>query len=731
MDNPRFNAVQTSGERDISLTQDIEAFSSAECFGVRIFNRSTMQKMLPPEIYNNVVLAMEGKEKINEEFADPIAVAMKEWAVGLGATHYCHWFQPLTGASAEKHDSFIEWSTSDSIVEKFSGKQLVQGEPDASSFPSGGLRTTFEARGYTGWDPTSPVFVWQAGDGITLCIPSVFFSWTGAVLDNKIPLLRSDKKISDATLRLLKLTGIKASTVYSTLGTEQEYFVVDKALKNLRLDLVMTGRTVVGAPPPKGQEMQDHYFGTVKDRILCFMHDVEEKALELGIPLKTRHNEVAPAQHEFAPVFEKASIAIDHNILLMELLRQVAFSHNLSCLLHEKPFNDFNGSGKHCNWSLSTDTGVNLFDPTETPENNLHFIVLLTAVVHGIHKHAKLLRASIGTATNDFRLGGHEAPPAIISIYLGKELEELLSSLEKEGTLPKGKGKAKYDLGLHVTPELSQDNTDRNRTSPFAFTGNKFEFRAVGSYSSPVMPVTVINLVVAESLNAILEEIEEVVGVNHKLTDKELLENILPVLRKFVTESKEIRFEGDNYSGDWVVEAKRRGLPNIEKAIYSYDTLKDEQTIKLYEGVLSKEELEGRYEVLCENYANIVNIEVKALLEIFSTQIFPSGVKQQKLLSETILSTKKVLGESAATHGQELCLEELSELLNKGLVIRNEMQELLEQTLILSHFDCAKKHCEVLSPKGLELREVCDRLEILVDDAIWPLPKYRELLYIV
>lgn len=728
MNNPRFRALAASGERDISMKQGVETFKSSGCFGKRVFNRSTMQKMLPREIYDNIVAAMEGREKIKEEYADPIAVAMKEWAVGLGATHYCHWFQPLTGAAAEKHDAFIEWESNDDVIEKFTGKQLIQGEPDASSFPSGGLRTTFEARGYTGWDPTSPVFVWKAGDGITLCIPSVFFSWTGAVLDSKIPLLRSDKKINDATLRLLKLTGVQANSVYSTLGTEQEYFVIDRALRNLRPDLVMLGRTVIGALPAKGQEMQDHYFGTVKDRILCFMHDVEERALELGIPLKTRHNEVAPAQHEFAPVFEKASMAIDHNILLMELLRQVALQHNLYCLLHEKPFHNFNGSGKHCNWSLSTDTGINLLNPTDTPENNLHFLILLTAVVYGVHKHSTLLRASIGTATNDFRLGGHEAPPAIISMYLGEELEELLNSIESE-TGPvrgKGKGKSVYDLGLHVSPELNQDNTDRNRTSPFAFTGNKFEFRAVGSMSSPTMPITVINLIVAESLNEIMDDIEQVVGGGEPNLD-----SIIPILRKYVIKSKNIRFEGDNYSADWVREAESRQLPNIEKSIYSYKSLLSPATVKLYEGVLTQEELNSRYEILCENYANILSIEAKVIIELFETQVLPAALKQQKLLAKSILVTQEALDESAVLEEQKKSLRGLTELIAKGISIKEVIKSKSAHADQLDNGSKAEEHCSQVFPYCSELRDVCDRLEQVIDNAVWPLPKYRELLYVV
>lgn len=669
---------------------------------------------------------MEGREKIEERYADAIAQAMKEWATSMGATHYCHWFQPLTGSAAEKHDAFIEWDSEDAVIEKFTGKQLIQGEPDASSFPSGGLRSTFEARGYTGWDPTSSVFVWKTADGIVLCIPSVFFSWTGDVLDNKIPLLRSDRKINDATLRLLKKTALDATSVYSTLGAEQEYFIVDRALRNLRLDLVMVGRTVVGAPPPKGQEMQDHYFGSVKDRLICFMHDVEERALELGIPLKTRHNEVAPAQHEFATVFEKASLAIDHNIILMELMRQVALHHNLSCLLHEKPFHGLNGSGKHCNWSLSTNHGVNLLDPTDAPENNLHFLVLLTAVVHAVHTHAKLLRASIGSASNDLRLGGHEAPPAIISMYLGSELDHLLNSIES-GLLPKrGKGKGVYDLGLGVSPDLKQDNTDRNRTSPFAFTGNKFEFRAVGSSASPTMPITVINLIVAESLNKIMDEIDEVTG--DKLLD---FDTAIPILRKYIIESKNIRFEGDNYSEEWVQEAERRGLPNIEKSIDSYDAFCDEKTVKLFEGVLTKEELVSRYDIESETYANILQIEAKVIVEIAETQVLPAALKQQKLVAKSLSLAKSLLSDDALFGEQEKLLCELTKQIAEGISLIRSIKEVLRREEVSELRQKCKAYAEEMLPLCRKLRVFCDSMESSVDDTLWILPKYRELLYLV
>jgi len=729
--NPRFEAMKKANVFDFQSSDEKNAISS-ESFGARVFNRSVMQKMLPVEIYKNVLNAMEGREKIKPEYADPIAVAMKEWAVNHGATHYSHWFQPLTGAIAEKHDSFIDWNAADQVIEKFSGKQLLQGEPDASSFPSGGLRSTYEARGYTGWDPTSPVFLWIAGDGVTLCIPSVFFSWTGDVLDSKIPLLRSDKKINDAVLRLLKLTGISARYVYSTLGAEQEYFVIDRALRNLRPDLVLQGKTVFGAPSPKGQELQDHYFGVVKDRILSFMHDFETAALQLGIPVKTRHNEVAPAQHEVAPVFEKASAAIDHNILLMELMRQVAVKHGLSCLLHEKPFHGLNGSGKHCNWSLSTDAGINLLDPTDTPENNLHFLILVAAIMHAVHRHSALLRASIGSAANDFRLGGHEAPPAIISIYLGKELENILDNIEATGAHKRSATHTKYDLGLPLFPDLKKDSTDRNRTSPFAFTGNKFEFRAVGSSANPAFPITVLNTIVAESLNEILEEVEANLGKAGKgaPSKKALLEAAIPAIRKSLKSSKNIRFSGDNYSHEWEVEAKRRGLPVIKKSVEAFEALKMPSTIKAFDGILTKHELESRYEISNETYSLTMNIEAKLMLDIFNTQILPAAMKQQQAMARSIEKYMDVTGDKKALPEQMALLKQLGSLIEQAIKLSKALGVAREQAEKLKA-SSSKAFCEKVEPISSEFRDVVDTIETMVDDELWPLPKYRELLFMV
>ncbi len=721
--SPRHIAVHEASKHSSINTEPCNIISS-ENFGSHVFNRDTMQKMLPKEIYKNIIRAQEGHEKIKTEYADSIAEAMKEWAISMGATHYTHWFQPLTGSSAEKHDSFIEWSAPGQVIEKFSGKQLVQGEPDASSFPSGGLRSTYEARGYTGWDPSSPAFIWKGGDGITLSIPSIFFSWTGDVLDNKIPLLRSDRKINHAALRLLQLTGIPATHVYSTLGCEQEYFVIDRALRNLRPDLLLLGKTVIGAPSPKGQELQDHYFGAVKDRILSFMLDFETAALRLGIPVKTRHNEVAPAQHEVAPVYEKASTAIDHNVLLMELMRQIAAKHKLACLLHEKPFNGLNGSGKHCNWSLSTDSGINLLDPSDTPENNLHFLILITAILHAVYQHSALLRASIGSAANDCRLGGHEAPPAIISVYLGEELDAVLESIEKKGNHARESKKGKYDLGLPVLPDMTKDNTDRNRTSPFAFTGNKFEFRAVGSSASPALPITVLNAICAESLHLMLDEIEKSLNHNPNPSREVLLEVAIPVIQKYLKISKPIRFNGDNYSKEWEKEAKRRGLPNLHKSPYAFEALKQGSTSKVFEGILTKNELQSRYEILTEHYCHTINIEAKLMLDMFRTQILPIAVKYQKEWSESIRQTQEILGKRSCKRQIRL-LDDFNQTIERAI----DQAEFLERER--SKASTVRDFADRVIPACQALRKEVDKLETEVDDTLWVLPKYRELLFMV
>ncbi len=662
--------------------------------------------MLPQEVYENVILAIDRRDPIEPKYADAIAVAMKEWAVGHGATHFCHWFQPLTGATAEKHDSFLQWQGPDQVVEKFNGKQLIQGEPDASSFPSGGLRSTYEARGYTGWDPTTPPFIWKAGDGVTLMIPSVFFSWTGDVLDNKIPLLRADERLNRVVLRLLEKTGTEAGRVHSTLGWEQEYFVVDRELRNLRPDLVISGRTLFGAPPAKGQELDDHYFGAINDRALCYMQEVEDHALELGIPLKTRHNEVAPAQYEFAVVYDKSSIGVDHNILMMELMRQVARKHGLACLLHEKPFAGINGSGKHNNWSLATDTGINLLNPTDEPENHLRFLFLLVAVLSGVHKHADLLRASVASAGNDHRLGANEAPPAIISVYLGDQLEEILDNLEKQKKTKRSEEKRGYDLGIPIIPHLPRDLTDRNRTSPLAFTGDKFEFRAVGSATSCALPITTMNIIVAEALEEMLDE----------LGDGPFAEEGVEVIRKRIVKSKPIRFNGDNYSSGWYREAERRNLPNVAKSLHAFRAYQTPKAVAAFKGVLGKEELESRVEVFTEHYAKSARIESRLMLEIFHTQVVPAALKTLNLFPAE--RSKPV----AAFAGR------IESALDKALTKATRLERLVQQGDKLSHQAAADHYCDKVLSVCSQLRSFVDELELVVDDTEWPLPKYQELL---
>ena len=727
----RVKAAEIAGLRSENHhpRSDLLLGAASAAFGSHVFSPSVMKEILPAKVCANVFRAMEGLEKIRPEFADAIAVAMKEWAMGLGATHYTHWFQPLTGAAAEKHDSFMEWQTDDSVIENFSGKALLQGEPDASSFPSGGLRTTFEARGYTGWDPSSPAFVWSAGDGVTLFIPSVFFSWTGEILDTKIPLHRSSARIEKAVLRLLKLCGIETNHVHSTVGAEQEYFIVDRALRNLRPDLVMAGRTVFGAPPPKGQELQDHYFGSVKDRILRFMRDFEASAIRLGIPVKTRHNEVAPAQHEITPIFERAAPAVDHNIILMELMRQIAIKHELSCLLHEKPFAGLNGSGKHINWALSTDRGLNLLDPS-LKGNNLPFLTLLTAILHAVWRHPTLLRASIGSVDNDFRLGGHEAPPPVMSVYLGAELEGVLRDIEKGFGQIKPAAKGKYDLGIPVIPELPRDNTDRNRTSPFAFTGNKFEFRAAGSSASVAGPVTVLNLIVAESLEAMLDEVEKSVGQGaKKLSSKKQAELFLPVLKKYLSRSRHIRFSGDNYSDGWLKEVAKRKLPNISDSLEAFEAYKAPSTKKVFDGILGSAELKSRYEISVEQYALKLNIEARLMTDIFLTQALPAALRYQERVAKSILAKKQVIKGKVGV--QEKLLKELSENIDEAMTLCDELKKRREAAAKLPMSRQAKAYRDRVAPLGEKLRCAVDHLESLVDDTLWPLPKYREMLFLV
>jgi glutamine synthetase len=699
-----------------------------DIFACRVFNQEVMEKMLPKNVCENILNAKNGYDQIKLEYADIIANALREWATSLGATHYTHWFHPMTGMIAQKHDSFLEYKKEGEITEKFSGKQLLQGEPDASSFPSGGLRSTYEARGYTIWDPTSSPFIWESEGGLTLCIPSLFFSWRGDVLDNKIPVLRSDNEINEAVLRLFNITKTKGSRVFSTLGIEQEYFIVDRRLRNLRPDLVILDKTVYGAPPPKGQELEDHYFGSVKKRVFAFMRDFEQAALCLGIPVKTRHNEVAPAQHEITPSHERSSISIDHNILLMELMKQIAIKHDLACILHEKPFSYVNGSGKHNNWSLITDSGVNLLDPTSNPEKSLNFLVIMSAVLHAVHEHSVLLRASVGSVGNDYRLGGSEAPPAIISVYLGEALEELFNSIESQ-TEYRGYLENKLDFSLPNIPQIPRDNTDRNRTSFLAFTGDKFEFRAVGSSSNCSFPLTVMNAIVAESLNKIIDEIEERTKEQENNSDESIEKTALFVIRKYLLKSRNIRFSGDNYSMEWSEEAKKRKLPNIKNSFDSFYILKEEKTKKAFSFILSSEELDSRYEILCKSYAKNLNIEVNLMIELFQTEILPAAFKHQKNMAKAI----SLLKEADATFESEQIqyLRSFTSKISKAIHIIGELKEIKSKADDLTQEAKAKVYCDLVLPKMEKTRQIVDELEPLIDDDLWTLPKYRELLFLI
>ncbi|MDP1608204.1 MAG: glutamine synthetase III [Chlamydiales bacterium] len=710
--NARADVIRKIGKKNAAVVEE-------ESFGLHVFNRKMMEERLSREVKNHWLDVIAGKRSLDPLHADTIAQALKKWALEFGATHYTHWFQPLTCQAAEKHDSFLGWDGEGGVIQSFSGKELMQGEPDASSFPSGGLRATHQARGYTMWDPMTPPFLWSSAEGMTLCLPSVFFSWKGEALDHKIPLLRSEQSIREAGLRLLRLCGIEGLSVFSTLGAEQEYFIVDRQLSLLRPDLLLTGRTVLGAKPPKGQELEDHYFSSLHPRVLAFMIDSERNALRLGIPVKTRHNEVAPSQHEVAPLFERASIAVDHNLLLMEIMRQSALNHDLVCLFHEKPFAGINGSGKHNNWSLATDSGINLLDPKGHP---LVFFTLLAAVVHAVHHHAPLLRASIASASNDLRLGGSEAPPTIPSIDLGEALQQVVMNLVDGKEIKR----RDIDLGLSHLPKWGVDISDRNRTSFFAFTGNKFEFRAVGSSASCAWPMTVLNAIVAESLHLLIDKIEkEVEGL---VSVDEKWEKAAPVLQATFQAAQPILFSGNGYSSQWREEAKQRGLPFSFHSHDAYQALLTNHTLKVFEGILTDKELHSRYDIFVEQYAKIVLIEAKTMIELFRTQILPACLTAQEKWARSIhaLVELKIEVSSRLKDG----LETLSALIGEAVAAVDEVHRVMHQAEDLGWDAKAKVLAELVTPKMGQARSVIDQLEGLVEDALWPLPKYRELLFI-
>ncbi|MSR43768.1 MAG: glutamine synthetase type III [Phycisphaerales bacterium] len=698
---------------------------ASDYFGSLTFSGDVMLKRLPPEVFMNLQQTMQRGLPLDRSIANTVAAAIKEWAIEHGATHYCHWFQPLTGLTAEKHDAFLSPTDDGGALEKFSGDALIQGEPDASSFPSGGIRDTYEARGYTAWDATSPVFLLRGQDGQkTLCIPTAFVSWTGEALDKKTPLLRSIEAVTKHALRIVRFLGDqKATHVIATLGCEQEYFLVDRELFLQRLDLVVCGRTLVGAAAPKGQQLEDHYFGAIPESVLAYMTECEQRLFELGIPVKTRHNEVAPGQYELAPTFENSNVAVDHQMTTMHILRSVARRHGLECLLHEKPFAGVNGSGKHNNWSLSTNTGVNLFDPRDDTHTNMQFMIFLVAVIRAIDLHADLLRASIASAHNDHRLGANEAPPAIMSIYLGEMLTGILDQLEKGESKKSAKG-AELDLGARTLPQIPRHSSDRNRTSPFAFTGNKFEFRAVGSSQSVAWPNTVLNTIVAESLDVIATELERKAGKNPSPTKLE--STVRGLLKELVKSHRRVCFDGNGYSAQWHAEAAKRGLPNYPStadALPALATKKAERLFSTY-GVLSPRELHARSEIQMEQYCKIVQIEGRTLAQMVATQILPAALRAQGELADIVASTQ---------HAGVPCPEsesELRSLAGQVAALRIALQQ-LQSANAMEVTDVVKRvrhFRESVVPTIERVRELSDALEGTIPADLWPLPNYATML---
>jgi glutamine synthetase len=696
-----------------------------QLFGANVFGLEQMRTRLPESAYKALRSCMEHGQELDHALADQVANAMKEWAVERGATHFTHWFQPMTGSTAEKHDSFAAIENGKLILE-FSGKALIKGEPDASSFPSGGLRATFEARGYTAWDPTSPAFLRETTNGSTLCVPTAFCSWTGEALDEKTPLLRSSEALNREAVRLLRLLGDdRVQYVVTTLGVEQEYFLVDRDLYMLRPDLIATGRTLFGAKPPKGQELEDHYFGSIQPRVLAFMQEVELELWKLGVPVKTRHNEVAPSQYEVAPIFERSTVAVDHNMLAMEVMKQVATKHGFHCLLHEKPYAGINGSGKHNNWSMATDAGENLLEPGRSPEQNMRFMVMLAAVMRAVDTHADLLRTTIAHAGNDHRLGANEAPPAILSIYLGEQLTDVVDAMI-QGT---GRGSERrrdtMRLGVSVLPPLPRDATDRNRTSPFAFTGNKFEFRAVGSSQACGRPNAVLNTIVADALAYIAGEIEKTKGA------KGLEAAINDVVVDLFKKHQRILFNGNGYSAEWHQEAARRGLPNFRNAVDAIGNFGSKKNVELFEqfAVLSSKEVESRMNIQFEAYSKAIAVEGQSALSIARTMILPAAQRTQLAVAQSLAAAKAC---GIEVKVQEKRLRELSARIEAFVLGIEELTAQFEHAE--SHGGSPQEHARTyrdkVVPAMAKLREVADGLETMVDDAEWPLPKYREILFL-
>lgn len=699
-----------------------EPLNVEEIFGEKVFTVAKMKERLPKKVFQEVMKVSNHGGELSMAAADVVAKAMKDWAVENGATHYTHWFQPLTGITAEKHDSFINHPDSEGrMLMEFSGKELIKGEPDASSFPSGGLRATFEARGYTAWDITSPAFLKESGCGTILCIPTAFCSYTGEALDKKTPLLRSMEALSEQALRIVRLFGnTEATKVVASVGPEQEYFLVDKDLYFQRKDLMFAGRTLFGAPAPKGQEMEDHYFGVIKERVGAYMKDLNVELWKLGVTAKTQHNEVAPAQHELAPIYETANIAVDHNQLVMEAMKRVAYKHDLRCLLHEKPYAGVNGSGKHNNWSITTDNGVNLLDPGDTPNKNIQFLLVLACILKAVDTHADLLRQSASDVGNDHRLGANEAPPAIISVFLGEQLEDVVKQLIETGDAAKVKEGGKLLTGVSTLPDLQKDATDRNRTSPFAFTGNKFEFRMVGSADSIASPNTTLNAIVAEAFCEAADVLEKADDFDMAVHD---------MIKEYLTKHQRIIFNGNGYADEWVAEAERRGLPNIKSMIEAASTLTTDKAVKLFEkfGIFTQVELESREEIIYETYAKTINIEALTMIDMAGKDIIPAVATYTGDLANTVLAVKEA-GAGAAS--QTELLKEVDGLLAEAKSALNTLQAETAKAAAIEDVKAQAFYYKDTVKAAMDaLRAPVDKLEMVVDSSIWPMPTYGELMF--
>ncbi len=723
----RFKALEAVLTR-VPVEVTLPSNKVSEFFGENVFGVDAMREYLSEEAFNSVMSAIQQGTQIDRKMADQVASSMKAWANSKGATHYTHWFQPLTGTTAEKHDAFFEPTEGGRAIERFGGNQLAQQESDASSFPNGGIRNTFEARGYTAWDPTSPAFVM----GKTLCIPTIFISYTGEALDFKTPLLKALHAMDKAAVDVCQYFDKNVTKVTATLGWEQEYFLCDEALYNARPDLSMTGRTLFGHTPAKGQQLEDHYFGSIPDRATSFMRDFEIESLKLGIPIKTRHNEVAPNQFECAPVFEECNLAVDHNSLLMDIMEKVARRHNFRVLLHEKPFAGVNGSGKHNNWSLSTNTGKNLLSPGKTPKTNLQFLTFFVNTIKAVHDNADLLRASIASANNDHRLGANEAPPAIMSAFLGTQLSNVLDELEskvKSGKMSPDE-KTALKLGVGKIPEIILDNTDRNRTSPFAFTGNKFEFRAVGSSANCAGPMIVLNAIVADQLAEFKKDVDDLIGKN---VDKD--EAIFQVLRTYIIASKKIRFEGNGYGEEWVKDAEKRGLSNIKTTPEALGAFVSKQTMELFErhGIMTEREQHARYDIYLETYTKKIQIESRVMGDLVLNHIIPTAINYQSSLIENVRGLKEIMIAADFKKNAQIQLEMISEISEHIFVIKTKVDEMTEARKKANAISNVKKqavdYCEKVKSYFDIIRYHVDKLELLIDDESWPLPKYRELLF--